>query len=376
MAIQLFVPTFNIDDCLKEIRECLELGWTGMGYKTLQFEKDFKEFTGHENAHFLNSATAGLYLAVEIFKEKYSWNDYDEIITTPITFVSTNHSIVLSKLTPVFTDVDDTLCLDPLEVIKNITPKTKAIMYVGIGGNTGNLKEIIEICEKFKLKLILDAAHMTGTQYYNKTPGLYADVTIYSFQAVKNLPTSDSGMICFSDSDLDEIARKKAWLGINKDTFSRSSSNANYKWYYDVEYFGNKYHGNSITASIAIAQLKTLDSDNNKREQIANLYQSELSNIEKIKFVKIPDYCKSSRHLFQIIVHDRDELLNFLNLNDVFPGVHYRNNLEYDIYSGFGNHCPKAAIFSNQILSLPIHLRLTIEDIKLVTTLIRKFYGA
>lgn len=375
MAIQLFVPTFNVDDCLKEIRECLELGWTGMGYKTLQFEEDFKKYTGHKHAHFLNSATAGLYLAVEIFKEKYNWNDYDEIITTPITFVSTNHSIVLSKLTPVFTDVDDTLCLDPREVLKNITPRTKAIMYVGIGGNTGNLKEIIEICHQYKLKLILDAAHMAGTKYFEKTPGLNADVTVYSFQAVKNLPTSDSGMICFNDSDLDEVARKKAWLGINKDTFNRSSGGSNYKWYYDVEYFGNKYHGNSITASIGIAQLKTLNSDNNKRETIANLYYSELSKLEKISFVDFPHYCKSSRHLFQIIVPDRDALISYLNSNDVFPGVHYRNNLEYDLYSKFGNPCPRASRLSTQILSLPIHLRLTFDDVNFIISLIKKFMG-
>lgn len=146
---------------------------------------------------FLNSSTIGLFLAVEILKEENCWQDDDEIITTPITFISTNHAILQSKVKPVFADVDETLCLSPDSVKSRISEKTKAVMYVGLGGNVGNYYEIAKICMENNLKLILDAAHMSGTRVNGVVPGAEADVVVYSFQAVKNLPTADSGMICF-----------------------------------------------------------------------------------------------------------------------------------------------------------------------------------
>ena len=169
--IQLFTPTFEVDECLAEIRECLEKGWTGLGYKTVQFEEAWKAYTGLEHAYYLNSATAGLNLAVEILKEGYGWADGDEVITTPLTFVSTNHAIPLAGLKAVFADIDDTNCLSPASVRERITDKTRALIYVGIGGNTGQYEEIVRICEENNLLLILDAAHMAGTRLHGEIPG-------------------------------------------------------------------------------------------------------------------------------------------------------------------------------------------------------------
>jgi dTDP-4-amino-4,6-dideoxygalactose transaminase len=98
MAIQLFVPHFEVDECLAEIKECLEKGWTGLGYKTVQFEDKWKEYTDMPFAHYLNSATVGLHLAVKIFKMEENWQDGDEIISTPMTFVSSNHAIAYENL--------------------------------------------------------------------------------------------------------------------------------------------------------------------------------------------------------------------------------------------------------------------------------------
>src|SRR5207344_2772886 len=92
-SIQLFVPTFRIEETLAEIRECLEKGWTGLGFKTVEFEEAWKRYTNLPHAHFLNSATAGLHLAVRLLKESDGWREGDEIITSPLTFVSTNHAI-------------------------------------------------------------------------------------------------------------------------------------------------------------------------------------------------------------------------------------------------------------------------------------------
>src|SRR5262249_15843620 len=134
--IQLFVPHFRIEECLSEIRECLERGWTGLGYKTVEFEAAWKAYTGLPYTHFINSATPGLHLAVALLKQRDGWSDGDEIITTPLTFVSTNHAILYEHLQPVFGDVDEYLCLDPESVKACITPKTRAVMFVGLGGNT------------------------------------------------------------------------------------------------------------------------------------------------------------------------------------------------------------------------------------------------
>lgn len=374
MSIQLFMPTFDVDGCLAEIKECLEVGWTGLGFKTVQFEDEWKKYTGMPNAHFLNSATSGLNLAFEILKEEYNWEDDDEVITTPLTFVSSNHAILLSGLKPIFTDVDDTFCLNPSEIEKNITSRTKAVLFVGIGGNSGYYEDIVSICEKYNLKLILDAAHMAGTRVNNEIPGKEAEVVVYSFQAVKNLPTADSGMICFKRKDFDEIARKKSWLGINKDTYARTNSSGNYKWKYDVEYVGQKYHGNSIMAAIGLVQLKHLDEDNAYRRQISEWYTQGFKTYEdKIKLVVIPESCESSRHLFQVLVEDRDGLMLALNSSDIYPGVHYIDNTHYKMYDYAVNTCPKASFISDHVISLPIHMRLSYEDVQKVISEVIKF---
>lgn len=374
MSIQLFAPKFETDECLKEIRECLEKGWTGLGYKTVEFEEKWKQYTGLSHAYYVNSATAGLNLAVQILKDENKWDNGDEIITTPITFVSTNHAIPRAGLKAVFADVDDSFCLNPESVREHISDKTRAVMFVGLGGNIGSYYEIVKICKEHEIKLILDAAHMAGTRVNGKIPGEEADAVVYSYQAVKNLPTADSGMICFKDDKLDEIVRKMGWLGINKDTYTRTSNAGNYKWKYDVEYLGEKAHGNSIVASIALVQLKYLDRDNAYRRQLSKWYKERLQEyLPKIKFAKIPDNCESSTHLFQILVDRRDELMSYLNTKDIYPGVHYADNTVYSMYSYARGTCPYAEYVSNHIISLPMHLRLSHEDINYICDEIIKY---
>ncbi len=365
--IQLFCATYNVDECLEEIRECLECGWTGMGFKTVAFENKWKEYTGLNNAYYLNSATAGLNMALDILKAEEGWEDGDEVITTPLTFVSTNHCIPLAGLSAVFADIDDTNCLDPKSVAERITDKTKAIIYVGMGGNAGHYEDIVKICEDNNIKLILDASHMAGTRINGVIPGKEADVVIYSYQAVKNLPTADSGMLCFKKDEYDAIARKKGWLGISKDTYARTVNAGNYKWKYDVEYVGQKYHGNSIMASIALVQLKYLDRDNAYRKQMCSWYREHFNKYpELIKLITIPENCDSSCHLFQILVENRDEMMLALNAAGIFPGVHYTENTMYRMYSYAHGSCPRAEYVSDHVISLPLHLRLTKEDIDYV----------
>jgi len=376
--IQLFVPTFRIDESLEEVRICLEKGWTGLGFKTVEFEEAWKRYTGLAHAHFLNSATAALHLAVILLKEHGGWADGDEIITTPMTFVSTNHAILYEKLQPVFADVDETLCLDPASVLERITPKTRAIMFVGVGGNTGKLREIVKICEERNLKLILDASHMSGTRWADsgRHVGGEADVTIFSFQAVKNLPTGDSGMICFRETELDAEARKWSWLGINKDTFARTASQGAYKWYYDVEYTGFKFNGNSIMAAIALVSLKYLEQDNAFRRQVCEWYDMFLKETPEIQRIPMSADCIPSRHLYQIAVDRRDEIMLALNQANIFPGVHYRDNTLYRMYAYAQETCPRSLEASDRIISLPLHMRLTFEQVEYVCENLTKIVNA
>jgi len=366
MSYQLFVPNFRIDECLAEIRECLEKGWTGLGYKTFQMEEGWKAYTGLPYAHFLSSNTVGLHLALHVFKTELGWEDGDEVISTPLTFISTNHAISYTNLKPVFADVDEYLCLSPEDIKKKITSRTRAVIFVGIGGNTGRYEEVVKLCRARGLMLILDAAHMAGTRLHGKHVGYEADCAVFSFQAIKNLATADSGMICFTDEKRDERARKLSWLGINKDTFARTTGQGGYKWMYDVEEIGFKYHGNSIMAAMGLVSLKYLDQDNSYRRQLAKWYEEQLADDDLIRVVPVSKNCESSRHLFQVCIDRRDEVLMALNECEIYPGVHYRDNTEYELYSDENGTCPKAHNASKQILSLPMHMAISKSDIEFI----------
>ena len=360
--IQVLKPKFRVDECLFEIKECLDLGWTGMGYKTIEFENHWKTYTGLNNAHFLNSASSGLHLAVKILKEKYDWQDGDEIITTSFTFISTNYSIVYENLEPCFADIDDSLNLNPQSVRGKINDRTKAIIFVGMGGNTKNLIEIINIARENNLIIILDASHMAGSYIDNRHVGFDVDVSIFSFQAVKNLPTADSGMICFNNEEDDKKARELSWLGINKDTFARSYTDS-YKWDYNVTHVGYKYHGNSIMAALGLVGLRYLDEDNQYRRSLASRYIKNLNG--KVDYIE--HYSdQTSRHIFQVVVDHREKVIDYLTANQIFPGVHNRQNTDYEIFNT-KLKLPKSEYFSKHVLSLPLHLDLSFKDIDKVS---------
>ena len=374
-TIQVLKPKFHIDECLEQVRECLEKGWTGSGFKTAEFEQKWKEYTGHPHACYLNSNTSGLHLAVNILKRRYGWQDGEEIITTPITFVSTNHAILYENLQPVFADVDEYLCLDPADVEKKITHKTRAVMFVGYGGRVGQLEKILEICRKHDLRLILDAAHMAGTRMGGVTPGCLegVDVTVYSYQAVKNLPTGDSGMICFADEELDKECRMVSWMGINKDTYARTSSEGTYKWNYGVDYVGFKYNGNAIMAGIALAQLPYLDEENARRREICAMYDKAFENNPNIRIIRAPYPQECAYHLYEIVVPDREALLGELAKNGIYGGVHYRDNTEFSMYRFAQGTCPVAHEVTQHIITMPLHMYLSNEDVERIAAIVNNF---
>lgn len=372
--VSLFTPTFRIDETLAEIRECLERGWTGVGFKTIQFENAWREYSGLPHAHFLSSATAGLHLAIRLLKTRRGWGDGDEIITTPLTFVSTNHAILYERLRPIFADVDDHLCLDPHSIETRITPRTRAVMFVGLGGNPGQLRRIAELCRDRGISLILDAAHMAGTRWTSgQHVGHEADATIFSFHAVKNLPTADGGMLCMADPDLDAAARKLSWMGINKDTFARTGPSGTYKWKYDVEEVGFKYHGNSVMAAIALVALKYVDSDNEWRRQLAGWYDEGLAGAASVETVPMAADCIPARHLYQVMSDRRDALMAALADAGIATGVHYETNTSYRMYADATGTCPNAERASSRLISLPMSLAVAREDVERICSIIAGF---
>ncbi len=358
--IHLFRPQYRTEEALAEIRECLDEGWTGAGFKTLQFEEAWRRYAGFPHAHFVNSGTAALHLALKLLKERGGWSEEDEVITTPFTFVSTNHVILYERLKPVFADIDDYLCLDPVSVESRITERTRAVCFVGIGGNIGGYRQIRDLCRARGLALILDAAHMAGTWIGSEHAGVDADATAFSFHSVKNLPTADAGLVCFAREDLDREVRQWSWLGIDKDTYTRSVEEAaTYRWRYEVRHLGFKYHGNSVMAALALVGLRYLEEDNQRRREIANWYDELLRNMPALTPVPQPDGFRSSRHLYQVMVDRRDEMILGLNRRGIFPGMHYAENTSYAMYGYAEGTCPRAQQAADRILSLPMHLGLT-----------------
>lgn len=376
-SVHLFQPFFRTDEVLMHVRECLNLGWTGDGFKTVEFEDAWSQYAQCKNALFLNSNTAGLFMCFETLKEKHGWNESAEVITTPLTFVSTNHAILNAGLKPIFGDVDSSLNLSPRSVLENITCNTKAVIFVGIGGNPANYHEILAICRENNLICILDAAHMAGTKCNDVQIGSDADFTILSFQAVKNCPASDAGLISALSDEDHATLKSRYWLGIDKSTFERSKSNSRYKWEYNVDYLSNKYNGNSIAASLGLVSLKYLDEDNKRRRMLSALYDDILRTRNSDLFRTIPhlevgeDYrYETSRHLYQICLDssiNRNELILALNARDIYPGVHYVSNKIYRPYLNLPTtKTPNADLLSQSIISLPLHLRMSEDDVSIV----------
>lgn len=357
-SIPLFKPFFRIDECLQLIKTTLDLGWTGQGGLTEEFEKQWSSYVGRKHSLMLNSASAALHLAICTLKQTRGWTNDSEIISTPLTFVSTNHAILWNDLNPVLVDVDDDLCMSPEALITKITTKTKAVIFVAMGGGAGQLSTIQSICQQYGLALIIDAAHAAGSRENGKHIGLEADAICYSFQAVKNLPTGDSGLLSMLIEDEHLLAKKLSWLGISESTYARAKSGS-YKWDYEVDDVGFKYNANAVMAALAITGLKYLDEDNHKRRLLAAKYQEMLLNVGAIEVIPQLNSKESARHLFQICVDNRPKLVAAMNVANIGLGVHYKTNCAYPMYKQFLDSTPNASKYSQGIVSLPLFIEMT-----------------
>ncbi|MCF0105317.1 MAG: DegT/DnrJ/EryC1/StrS family aminotransferase, partial [Holdemanella sp.] len=172
-------------------------------------------------------------------------------------------------------------------------------------------------------------------------------------------------MICFKEAEDDKLARQLSWLGINKDTYARSNKGT-YSWKYDVDHVGYKYGGNAIMAAIGLVQLKYLDEENARRREIVEKYNAAFAGNERIKVVGAPHSDECSYHIYELIVPDREKMLVDLQQQEIYCGVHYRDNIEYSMYRYAEGTCPVAREVSEHIITLPLHMWLTDEDVDII----------
>ena len=373
--IPVFRPNMG-DEEINAIGEVLKSGWIGLGPKTKEFERKFAEYVGAKYAIATNSCSGALHLALDAIGATKG----DEIITTPMTFVSTSHAIVHNGAIPVFVDIDpETLNIDPKEIEKKITPRTKAILIVDYGGHPCELDEIKEIADKNNLVIIEDAAHACGSEYKGKKIGCgISDLTCFSFHAVKNLPTGDGGMITTNNEEFAKRIKRMAWVGMNKDTFERSEHG--FSWHYDILDYGFKYHMNDISAALGLVQLGKLEMMNQRRREIARRYDEAFRGLEWIKTPIVKEYAKTSQCNYCLKIENnksRDELYNHLKKLGISTSVHYRPVYLFTIYQSNpmfrSMRLPHTEETWKKIILLPMFPSMTEEQIQRVIDGVKSF---
>lgn len=369
--IPVFKPSMRTTE-IKAVTEVLKSGWIGLGPKTKEFEEKFADYIGTKYALGVNSATAALHLAMKVLGVERG-----EVITTPMTFVSTNHAILYNNAVPVFCDIEaDTLNIDANKIEALITKKTKAVVVVHYGGYAVDIDKVMKISKKYKLKVIEDVAHGCGGEYKSQKLGSIGDIGCFSFHAVKNLATGDGGMITTNDKKIYEKLLKLRWMGITKDTWRREERDfERYSWYYNVEEVGFKYHMNDITASIGLVQLSKLDTMNRKRFEIFQIYSKALASFKNIQLPVIKAYMtRPACHNYVIKLKERDRLNEYLKQHGISTGVHYFPNNEYVMYKRFKGRTPIAQEVWRRILTLPLFPDLEAREIKLIISSIKEFF--
>jgi perosamine synthetase len=380
-AIGLFKPTIS-EEAIQAAAAVMRTGWLGMGPQVEAFEREFAgalELPPHAVA--TGSCTAALHMAFRLLNLPAE----AEVVTTPNTFVATNQVLLWEKLTPVFADIDPlTGNIDPRDVARKITPRTRAMLVVHFGGRPCDLSTLEAIAQKHDLALVEDAAHACGATYKGRAIGGHGHFTAFSFGPTKNLTTGDGGMLILPNDALLARARGLRNLGITDDIHRRLTGldagrvqaegrrGRTYHWEYDVPAMGFRYHMNDITAAIGRAQLARLKENGTKRAVIAARYRELLTGIPGLRVPPPPPAeAESANYLFHVLAERRDALAEALQERGVTVSVHYRPSTSFPIFAGSGASVPHAEAFFERELSLPMHPELREEQVERVAGAIR-----
>ena len=355
--IKLFDPAIDEREIKKAVKTLMSGFWaSGAGGGQVQeFEKNFKKFINSKSCVSVNSGTAALHLAAALCDIKGK-----EVILPSLSFVSTAHAIMYNGGIPVFVDVNPhTLCIDPEEIKKKISKKTRCIMPVHFGGMPADIKKIQKLSNS-NIMIIEDAAHACGSEFNGKKIGSHGDFVCFSFHPVKNLAMPTGGLISINNHNYKKITedlKSKRWCGISNRKYAD----------YDVDKIGWNFYMNELSAAIGLVQLQKIKKMNNKRKSIAKIYDKELNVSKKIPFTNTCVY-----HLYWICVSDRNFLRKKLLEKGIETGTHYKPIHQMSLYKK-SVKLPLTEKIAKEIVTIPIHPNLTESQIDYIVKTANRF---
>ena len=366
---------------INEVIHTLKSGWITTGPKVKNFEIDFQKIIDKElNAIAVNSATAGLHLALEAL----GVSEGDEVIVPSLTFTSTASVVRYLGAEVKIVDIDrNTLNLDVGSIEKAISSKTKAIIPVHYAGLSCDMDQILKLATKYNLSVVEDAAHALPTFYKGNIIGsLKSDVTVFSFYANKTMTTGEGGMVVTRNPYLAKRIKVMRLHGIDRDAFNRFQSKKP-AWYYEVTMPGFKYNMTDIAAAIGIIQLKKLPGFLKRREYLAQRYFKFLKDLP-VTLPYNPDGNSShSWHLFVIRLNEntdynRNQLIEFLSRNGIGTSVHYiplhRQPYWRDRYNLTDEMFPIANQAYEAMVSLPLYTAMSDNQQDYIVSSLKKFF--
>jgi dTDP-4-amino-4,6-dideoxygalactose transaminase len=361
---------------IQEVVDCLRSGWLGTGPKVAQFERDFAAYKGMPYAMALNSCTAALHLSILAAGVKPG----DEVITTPLTFCATINAIIHAGATPVLADVDPlTMNIDPNRVVEKLTSKTHALLPVHFAGRSCDMDALCQIAKGHDLKLIEDCAHAIETEYKGRKAGTFGDFGCFSFYTTKNVVTGEGGMVLTKREEAAARIKVLGLHGMSKDAWKRFGDEG-YKHYQVVE-CGFKYNMMDLQAAIGIHQLRRVEKNWLRRQEIWGQYNSAFAALPiGLPSVLEPE-TRHAYHLYTVLIDEsragitRDQFLDAMTSRRIGVGVHYLSVPEHPYYQQTLNWKPRdypnAMRIGRQTVSLPISAKLTQSDCEDVISAVR-----
>jgi len=367
------------DEEIAEVVDTLKSGWVTTGPKTKRFEEDFTVFLGDPALHSMavNSATAGLHLALEAL----GIGPGDEVITTTHTFTATAEVVRYLGADVVLVDIDPrTLCIDVAAVEAAITPRTKAILPVHYAGLAADMPSLLALAKRHGLKVVEDAAHALPTTVGGRLVGtLDSDVTVFSFYANKTITTGEGGMVVTRDAELAKRIKVMRLHGMSRDAFDRFTAKVP-SWYYEIVAPGFKYNLTDVASALGIHQLKRARAFQQRRTELAALYDEALAGLPVLLPPKPPAGEQHAWHLYVLRLADgaqvtRDVLIERLFAAGIGCSVHYiplhLQPYWRDRYALTPQQFPLSQRAYERMLSLPLYTRMTNGDVKRVADVIR-----
>ena len=365
------------DEDIAEVVQTLKSGWIGTGPRVAAFENAVKAYKNADHVAAVNSCTAALHLSILAA----GIGPGDEVITTAMTFCASINAIIHAGATPVLADIEPgSMNIDPGEIRKKITSRTRAIMPVHFAGLPCDMDAIMDIARERNVKVIEDCAHAIETEYKGQKAGTFGDFGCLSFYVTKNITTAEGGMVLAKKEE--DIARIKtlALHGMTKDAWKRFSDEG-YKHYQVVE-AGFKYNMTDLQAAIGLHQVKRIEQYWKRRREIWNAYHRLLSNLPVGVPQEPSDDCSHAYHLFALRISaspggiSRDEFLNAMTFHNIGVGVHYLSIPEHPYYQqrfGWKPHdYPNAMALGRETVSLPLSPILLDEDVNDVIAAVKK----